>query len=100
MSFVERAGVIAGIVFGLRFLQIEGINWRSIGGLLELICGLILLAAGILKLFSGIPKILKLVAIPVVLIIILYLSLNMIPAVLAVNVPVFHPAGKHPLIMV
>jgi pimeloyl-ACP methyl ester carboxylesterase len=86
-------GVIAGIVFGLRFLQIEGINWRSIGGLLELISGLILLAAGFKRLLSGVHLIWKLVTIPLVLIVLLFLGLNMVPAVLAVNVPRI-PAGR------
>ncbi len=81
------AGLIIGIVFGFRFLMVDGLSWRIIVGLIGLAAGIILLFLGIKNLLSGLRIGWKIIAVPVMVIVIAVVTWTMLPAVLATNVP-------------
>lgn len=80
-------GLVVGIAFGLRYLALAGLTWRSGAGLVGLLAGLVLLAAGMGRvlrrrgLFGGLG-----IGLGLMLVVALFVW-TVTPAVLATNVP-------------
>jgi pimeloyl-ACP methyl ester carboxylesterase len=80
-------GLAVGIVFGLRFLMVDGLSWRAGVGLIMLVNGLVLVATGVGRLVSGLGRGRRFVAGATLLFALLLALWIFTPAVLATNVP-------------
>jgi fermentation-respiration switch protein FrsA (DUF1100 family) len=86
-------GLAVGIVFGFNFFTNDGVSWRVIAGLSDLLAGLVLIVLGGVKLLTGTSHIWRLITIPALIIAIALATWTITPAVLATNVPSI-PLGK------
>jgi pimeloyl-ACP methyl ester carboxylesterase len=80
-------GLVVGIVFGLRFLTVDGLSWRVVAGLIGLVAGLALVAAGVRRLVSGLGRGRRFVAGAALVVGVLVALWILTPGVLATNVP-------------
>jgi pimeloyl-ACP methyl ester carboxylesterase len=80
-------GLAVGIVFGLRFLTVDGLSWRAVAGLIMLIVGLVLVATGVRRLVSGLARGWGFVAGTALVFVVLLAVWTLTPALLATNVP-------------
>ena len=80
-------GLVVGIVFGIRFLMVDGLSWRAGAGLIELVIGLVLVAVGVRRLVSGLSRGGRFVAGAALLFGVVVATWILTPALLATNVP-------------
>jgi pimeloyl-ACP methyl ester carboxylesterase len=85
-----------GIAFGFRFLTVDGLRWRAVLGLIELVAGLVLVAAGVRSLVAGLARGWRFVAASALILGTLLALWNLAPAVVATNVPPIPAEGATP----
>ncbi len=84
---LSTIGLAAGIAVGVRFLNSNGLCWQALAGLAGLLAGLGQLVLGSSIFLSGTRLIWRLIAIPVIILIIAVLTWTFTPAFLATYVP-------------
>ncbi len=90
------AGLAVGIVFGLRFLMVDGLSWRAVTGLVLLGAGLVLVAGGVRRLVSGLARGWRIVAGVALVFVVVLVLWTVTPAILATNVPPIPPEEATP----
>ncbi len=87
-------GLCVGIVFGYRFLTVDGISWRAALGLIDVPVALALLILGARQLLSGIHKVAQIVGVPALVVAVAFVVWVITPPVLATNVPPVAESGS------
>ncbi len=89
-------GLTIGVAFGFHFLIKDGLSWRVVLGLIDLVAGFMLIILGGMWLLAGLGRRWLFLTIPVLIAIVLLFTWIITPAVMAANVPPIRPGKVTP----
>jgi uncharacterized protein len=95
--FYGCAGLTIAVAFGFDYLIKDGLSWRVVLGLIDLVAGLMLIILGGIRLLSGMRRRWLFITVPALVVAATLLTWIITPAVIATNVPPIAAGEQTPL---